>query len=295
MQAGGDGANADQEKTIIALANNIIEDVPAMYDIRQAEKDYPVDYNQSMNTVLTQELSRFNLLIKTIKSSLKDMKRAIVGEILMSQDLEDAMISMTDGQIPAMWLSKSFPSLKPLGSYIKDLKERLEFFNEWVAGGVPDCLWINKFFFTHGFLTGAMQNYARKYSIAIDTLTYDFNIVHDVPDDGKGVAPPEDGIHVVGMYLEGCKFDPKERALGESDPKILYTRCPMIHFIPTLKKDVKTTGIYACPLFKTGDRRGVLMTTGHSTNYVLDISLPSNVEPSHWIKRGVAMLCALMT
>lgn len=102
------------------------------------------------------------------------MKRAIVGEILMSQELEDAMISMTDGQIPAMWLSKSFPSLKPLGSYIKDLKERLEFFNEWVAGGVPDCLWINKFFFTHGFLTGAMQNYARKYSIAIDTLTYDF-------------------------------------------------------------------------------------------------------------------------
>lgn len=53
MQAGGDGANSDQEKTIIALANNIIEDVPAMYDIRQAEKDYPVDYNQSMNTVLT--------------------------------------------------------------------------------------------------------------------------------------------------------------------------------------------------------------------------------------------------
>jgi len=97
------------------------------------------------------------------------------------------------------------------------------------------------------------------------------------------------------MYIEGCKFDPKERALGESDPKILYTRCPMIHFIPTLKKDVKTTGIYACPLFKTGDRRGVLMTTGHSTNYVLDISLPSNVDPSHWIKRGVAMLCALMT
>jgi dynein heavy chain len=50
-----------------------------------------------MNTVLTQELARFNLLIKTIKASLKDMKRAIVGEILMSQDLEDAMLSMTDG------------------------------------------------------------------------------------------------------------------------------------------------------------------------------------------------------
>lgn len=116
-----------------------------------------------------------------------------------------------------------------------------------------------------------------------------------MPEDGKGVPAPEDGIHVLGMFIEGCKWDAKERVLGESDPKILYTRCPMIHFLPTLEKDIVKTGIYKCPLFKTGDRKGVLMTTGHSTNYVLDISLPSAVPASHWIKRGVAMLCALMT
>lgn len=77
-----------------------------------------------------------------------------------------------------------------------------------------------------------MQNYARKYSIAIDTLTFDFDVVHDVPDDGAGVMGPADGIHVVGMFIEGCQWDPKERVLGESSPKILYTRCPMIWFRP---------------------------------------------------------------
>lgn len=40
---------------------------------------------------------RFNNLILTIKSSLKDLKRAILGEILMSSEMEDAMISMMDG------------------------------------------------------------------------------------------------------------------------------------------------------------------------------------------------------
>lgn len=214
------------------LANSILEDIPDEYDVDAAEIAFPVSYNESMNTVLTQELCRFNNLSKTIKSSLIDLKRAILGEILMSSEMEAAMLSMMDGQIPGMWLKESFPSLKPLGSYVKDLKERLGFFDQWVAEGIPAVYWINKFFFTHGFLTGAMQNYARKYSIAIDTLTFDFDVVHDVPEDGAGVKAPEDGIHVVGMYLEGCKWDPKERVLGESDPKVLYTKCPMIWFRP---------------------------------------------------------------
>lgn len=143
-----------------------------------------------------------------------------------------------------MWLKNSFPSLKPLGSYIKDLNDRLNFFVTWVAEGIPTVFWINKFYFTHGFLTGAMQNFARKYSIAIDTLIFDFLVVHDQPEDGAGTPPPEDGIHVVGMYLEGCKWDSTTRYLGESDKKILYSKCPMILFKPARIAECKTEGTY---------------------------------------------------
>lgn len=85
-----------------------------------------------MNTVLTQELTRFNGLIKIIRSSLEDLKKAIKGEVLLSTELEAALNSLQDGQVPAMWLKKSFPSLKPLGSYIKDLMARLDWFQNWV-------------------------------------------------------------------------------------------------------------------------------------------------------------------
>ena len=108
-----------------------------MFDIKKAEKDYPISYTESMNTVLTQELARYNGLIKCIKTSLVDLKRAILGEILMAEEIEDAMISMCDGQIPAMWIKGGFNSLKPLGSYIKDLQIRLEFFQTWVEKGIP--------------------------------------------------------------------------------------------------------------------------------------------------------------
>jgi Dynein heavy chain C-terminal domain len=39
--------------------------------------------------------------------------------------------------------------------------------------------------------------------------------------------------------------------------------------------------------------QGILSTTGHSTNFVMDVRVPTSTSASHWIKRGTAMLTSL--
>ena len=93
-------------------------------------------FEESMNTVLTQELMRFNGLLSVVKKSLQDVVKAIKGEVVMSQQLEEMGNSMVKGWVPAMWGAVSYPSLKPLGSWVNDLLARLRV----SACAVADCL-----------------------------------------------------------------------------------------------------------------------------------------------------------
>lgn len=137
-----------------------------------------------------------------------------------------------------------------------------------------------------------MQNFARKHFIAIDKLQYDIVIKDNMTHQDVKEAPA-DGALVHGIYIEGCRWNYDKHMLDESEPKKLFTDVPMIHLQPIENRVVPEEGFYSCPIYKVLSRTGTLLTTGHSTNFVMDMEFPTEKDAAKWIKAGVAGFLAL--
>jgi len=76
-------------------------------------------------------------------------------------------------------------------------------------------------------------------------------------------------------------------------PKELYSDLPMLHLLPISERSGSKESVYNCPVYKVVSRAGTLSTTGHSTNFVLFMELPSKEPENTWIRAGVAAFLSL--
>jgi len=287
------GAGLSREAVIELAATDIFEKIPEPFDIDVVTHKYPTTYGQSMNTVLTQECIRYSALLEVILDTLKEALKALKGLVVMSPELEQVTDAIFDNRVPEMWTSKAYPSLKPLSSWVIDLLQRLTFIDQWIENGPPAVYWISGLFFPQAFLTGTLQNFARKNGFAIDQVTWNFNV-----EDGRTEAntpdAPASGCYINGFFLEGARWCYENHALAESKPKELYTEFPLFWLEPVKDRVDPTSGVFLCPAYKTLTRAGTLSTTGHSTNFVMYLEIPTNQTESHWINSSVALFTALM-
>ena len=185
-----------------------------------------IEEPNSLDIFRMQEVERFNLLIGIIKRSLSDLQKAIKGTVVMSIQLENMFLSFLDKKVPEIWENAAYPSLKPLASWVNDFIERVAFFRQWVENGTMNSYWASAFFFPQGFMTAAMQTYARRTHIAIDTLMFNTEIRSFFKEEVA--EPAKDGVNIHGLFMEGCQCNEKTGFLEESQPKVLFKEVPVI-------------------------------------------------------------------
>jgi dynein heavy chain len=248
-----------REEQLAETAISMQSRIPKPFNMEAVLKKYPIEYKESMSTVLIQEVIRYNKLLGTIHSTIVELLKALKGLVVMSEALETMCNNIFINQVPVAWAAKAYPSLKPLSAWVVDLMARCDFIQKWIDTGIPIVFWISGFFFPQAFLTGTLQNFARKYVVSIDVLAFDFKMIDTRWEDIH--TKPSDGCYIRGLYLEGARWDPTRRVLAESRPKELYTEMCVIWLLPKANRKKPESGIYECPVYKTLTRAGKSITT----------------------------------
>ncbi|XP_054907024.1 dynein axonemal heavy chain 2 isoform X1 [Poeciliopsis prolifica] len=285
--ATGAGARPSREDTVLELLGEVRSKIPPLIDC-EGTKTVLQDNPTPLNVVLLQEIQRYNSLLEAIIFSLVELQKGIKGFVVMSPSMEETFNCIYDARVPPVW-EKAYPSMKPLAAWTRDLCQRVDQFARWAEKVQPPVLfWLSGFTFPNGFLTAVLQFTARHHNISVDTLSWEF-IVSTV-DDSNLLTPPEDGVYVKGLFLEGAGWDRKNSCLVEAEPMKMVCPIPTIYFKPVENRKKMPKSMYLCPCYYFPVRAG---KDGRPA-YVVAIELKSGaVSPDHWVKRGTALLMSL--
>lgn len=314
----GEGAKKPED-IVLDIARTLIGKLPPELDPEDAHEDtYKLDPSGALNSLglfHSMEVIKFNIVLSKMKKTLAALELAMQGLSVMSAELEVMFQAFLIQKVPQNWAGLCYVSLKPLNSWCEDLFERVRVMDVWMKEGPPPLFWLAGMYFPQGFMTAVLQSHSRKTSIAIDTLAFTASVKEEMQNSplcplamrtedevGLDFPPPENGVHVYGMFLQGARWSRQKGCLEESEPGELFCPMPIMWLEPLVPAVLKPAdpfisqreGCYRCPMYKTSTRAGTLSTTGHSTNYVVCLDIPHGGKgEEYWVCCGVAMLCML--
>jgi dynein heavy chain len=282
----GDGES--QETVVLRVAKGLEDLCPAVWNMREVKALMESRSDPDpLKTVLLQEIDRYNILLKRLHVDLRELQLGVQGLTVITPALEQVMYSCLAGKVPAKW-NFAYPSLKPLGSWMPDLVQRIEQFNTWATTVMPKCFWLSGFTYPGGMLTAMLQTTARKNGLAIDTLQYEFPIINQ--EESNIAQHPKEGAYIKGIFLEGARWDFEKGCLTDSMPMELFCPMPIIHFKPTESKKKSSKGLYNCPIYMYPVRTG----SRERPSFMIAADVKSGSQDSDfWVKRGTALILSL--
>uniref|UniRef100_A0A8D1HDV9 AAA+ ATPase domain-containing protein n=1 Tax=Sus scrofa TaxID=9823 RepID=A0A8D1HDV9_PIG len=278
----GGGVGETREAIVYRLSEDMLSKLPPDYIPHEVKaRLIKMGHLNSMNIFLRQEIDRMQKVISILRGSLSDLKLAIEGTIIMSENLRDALDNMYDARIPQIWKRVSWDS-STLGFWFTELLERNAQFSTWIFEGRPNVFWMTGFFNPQGFLTAMRQEVTRAHKgWALDSVTIHNEVLRQTKEEIT--SPPAEGVYIYGLYMDGAAWDRRNGKLTESTPKVLFTQLPVLHIFAINSTAPKDPKLYVCPIYKKPRRTDL--------TFITVVYLRTVLSPDHWILRGVALLC----
>ncbi|KAG8188595.1 hypothetical protein JTE90_005951 [Oedothorax gibbosus] len=271
--------NCDFDK-VDAIISDIILKIPNLID-EAAAMDILNEKPDPYNTILVKEVKQYNHLLEIVLHSISDLKEAICGKQMLTEELDRLSKTIRNMDVPEEWL-KIYPSMKSLGSWIQDLGLRVCQFTDWISSGnMPVKIWLPGFISPTSMLYAALQEYAKNNDITIKELIWEHHV--SVLDESHITEVPLEGIYVRGLLLQGAGWDKTNTFLIDPEPLHLTTNMPVIHFKPVTESSIK--GVFNCPCYYTSaktDQKGNSM-------FLFCVDLKSKKGKEHWIKLGTSL------
>jgi dynein heavy chain len=278
---GGGGGGISRDQHITNIADSIGGKLGDHFDLEFVRKELG-GIPSPTEVVLLQELERFNKLIIKMKSSLKELKRALIGEVGMSSELDDLANALFNGYIPPQWARLAPATLKGLSSWIAHFERRYAQYVGWTEKE-PVVMWLSGLHIPESYLTALVQATCRNKGWALDRSTL-YSAVTEHVDVDEIRERPANGCFIEGIFLEGASWDLKHKCLAPPIPKQLVQNLPILRIIPIEAHKLKLQNTFRTPVYTTSARRNAM-----GVGLVFEADLATAEHASHWTLQGVAL------
>jgi len=276
---GGEGGGMSREAYIEKTATDIQKQIPSG-EIKFYSENVPTP----LEVVLVQEIERYQKLVKQMVAGLKDLKKALKGEIGMNQALDDLGTSIFNGMLPGAWAKIAPQTEKPLGSWMEHFLRRHAQYVDWNTNGDPAVFWLSGLHVPESLLSALVQASCRRRKWALDKSML-YTKVSNYTDREHVPRKLLDGTYVEGLYLEGARWDMEDGCLKRQRPKELIQLMPYVEIIPVEANRLKLRNELPTPVYITQLRRNAM-----GVGLVFEANLSTKEHFSLWVLQGVAMM-----
>ena len=285
--------NSESSSPLLAIVReilNVCTNPVYEFDLANARRRRGETTPSPTTIVLFQELERHNALKAVLRDSLRELLKAINGEIGMSRELDGVAEALSRGRLPAIWKAAAPPTDKDAQSWIAWFKQRETQFESWIEHGEPKVVWLGGLHCPETYIAALVQSACRARNWPLDaSAMYTEVTQYRRPEDID--ARPDIGCYISGLYLEGAVWDEREGALANPPvgDKTLVTELPILRLVPSRRgdddDDASRGATFKTPVYFTQSRRNA---AGQGLCFEADLATKDH--PSTWILRGVALV-----